>query len=74
MPQAKVQSRGRVTIPAEVRDALGVQAGDELHFVQTRQGRFELRAEVRPAALLSARKARLEVQPRANSGQLKLPI
>jgi len=32
MPRAKVTSKGQVTIPIEVRDALGVKQGDMLAF------------------------------------------
>lgn len=74
MSQAKIQTRGRITIPAEVRAALGLEPGDELRLVQVRPGRYELRTDARPA-LLSARKAdRLEIRPRPRGQQLKLPI
>lgn len=39
--QAKVTSKGQVTIPKSVRDALGVKPGDNLHFA-VRDGRAEL--------------------------------
>ncbi|HZL06414.1 MAG TPA: AbrB/MazE/SpoVT family DNA-binding domain-containing protein [Coriobacteriia bacterium] len=32
MPRAKVTSKGQITIPAEVREALGVKQGDMLAF------------------------------------------
>ncbi|MDO8846763.1 MAG: AbrB/MazE/SpoVT family DNA-binding domain-containing protein [Coriobacteriia bacterium] len=32
MPQAKITSKGQVTIPAEVREALGLKQGDMLVF------------------------------------------
>ena len=33
MPTAKITSKGQVTVPKRVRDALGLQTGDALHFV-----------------------------------------
>lgn len=35
-------SKGRITIPAIVRAALGVEAGDRLEFVQVGPGQFQL--------------------------------
>jgi antitoxin PrlF len=32
MPSAKLTSKGQITIPKEVREALGVQTGDRLAF------------------------------------------
>lgn len=38
---ARVQARGQVTVPQEIREALGIDPGTELLFVQTAPGRFE---------------------------------
>ncbi len=43
MPTATVTSKGQVTIPKEVRDALGIDSGTKLWFVPTTEG-FLLRA------------------------------
>lgn len=32
MPRARVTSKGQVTIPKEIRDALGIESGDALDF------------------------------------------
>ena len=32
MPQARITSKGQITIPKSVRDRLGVQSGDALNF------------------------------------------
>lgn len=42
MPAATLTSKGQVTIPAEVRAALGVGVGDRLEFVATAAGAFEI--------------------------------
>lgn len=36
--QAKILSRGRVTIPVEIRRRFGVRAGDRLEFEEDRDG------------------------------------
>jgi len=36
--QAKVTSKGQVTIPREIRRRLGVRAGDKLEFEEDAQG------------------------------------
>lgn len=40
MSSATVTSKGRITIPPDVRQALQVKAGDRVEFVQIEPGRF----------------------------------
>ncbi len=40
MPSATLTSKGQITIPAEVRAALGVSFGDRIDFVEVEKGRF----------------------------------
>ncbi len=40
MAAATVRSKGRLTIPAEVRQALALKAGDRVEFVELEQGEF----------------------------------
>ncbi|MBS0341379.1 MAG: AbrB/MazE/SpoVT family DNA-binding domain-containing protein [Proteobacteria bacterium] len=42
MTTATVSSKGQITLPAEVRQALRVEAGDRVEFVRVALGRFEL--------------------------------
>ncbi len=44
MSTATLTSKGQITIPAAVRAALGVDAGDRIDFIPTGDGRFELAA------------------------------
>jgi len=39
---ATVTSKGQITIPANVRQALRIEAGDRVEFVQIEPGRYEL--------------------------------
>jgi antitoxin PrlF len=39
---ATVTSKGQITIPAAVRDALGVEAGDRIEFVEVAAGCYEV--------------------------------
>jgi AbrB family looped-hinge helix DNA binding protein len=43
MARAKVTSKGQITIPAEVRKAMRLDAGDEVEFVVAGNGRFSLK-------------------------------
>jgi AbrB family looped-hinge helix DNA binding protein len=45
-------SKGQITIPAIVRLALGVEAGDRVEFVLVEPGRFELVAATQPVTAL----------------------
>jgi AbrB family looped-hinge helix DNA binding protein len=47
MSTATLTSKGQITIPAEVRRLLNVDAGDRVEFVQVEPGRFELIAATR---------------------------
>ena len=38
MTTARVTSRGRITIPNQVRERLGLRPGDEVAFVESAQG------------------------------------
>ncbi len=40
MPSATVTSKGQITIPAEVRAALGVNFGDRIDFIEIEKGQF----------------------------------
>jgi antitoxin PrlF len=42
MAAATVTGKGQITIPIEVRQALGIDAGDRVEFVEVEAGRFEL--------------------------------
>ncbi len=43
MVAATLTSKGQITIPAEVRRALGLHAGSRVAFVPARSGGYELR-------------------------------
>lgn len=42
MTTATVTTKGQITIPLEVRQALHVEAGDRVEFVEVQPGRFEV--------------------------------
>ncbi len=52
MTTATVTSKGQITIPVEVRDALRVEAGDRIEFVEVAAGRFELIPATQPVTAL----------------------
>lgn len=52
MSTATLTSKGQITLPAIVRAALGVEAGDRVEFVQTETGHFELVAATLPVTAL----------------------
>jgi AbrB family looped-hinge helix DNA binding protein len=72
---ATVQTRGRVTLPAGIRQALQFAPGDDVVFLETSPGRFEVKAEGRKAALVSRSPAgRLEAAPSRRVPQLELSV
>src|SRR5215471_8533208 len=42
MAIATLTSKGQITIPAQVRDALGLEAGDRVEFVEQEKGQFAI--------------------------------
>jgi len=52
MSTATITSKGQITIPAVVRAALGVDAGDRIEFIQVEPGRFELVASTQSVSAL----------------------
>jgi AbrB family looped-hinge helix DNA binding protein len=47
MVAATVTSKGQITIPARVRMALGLDAGDRVEFVEVEKGKFAIVAATR---------------------------
>jgi antitoxin PrlF len=52
MSSATVTSKGQITIPVVVRNALQLKAGDRVDFVEVAPGKFELVAATRRVAEL----------------------
>src|SRR5450631_1909111 len=49
---ATLTSKGQITIPAEVREALGVDTGDRVEFVEIAPGRYEFIAATKSVTAL----------------------
>ena len=52
MSTATLTSKGQITIPADVRRELNVEAGDRVEFVQVEPGRYEVVAATRSVRAL----------------------
>ena len=52
MTTASVTSKGQITIPAAVREAMQVRTGDRVEFVEIAPGRYEFIAATRPVTAL----------------------
>jgi len=52
MTAASVTSKGQITIPVAVREAMHVRAGDRVEFVEIGPGRYEFIAATRPVTAL----------------------
>jgi AbrB family looped-hinge helix DNA binding protein len=63
MAAATVTSKGQLTLPKSVRDALGVGPGDRVEFVQMADGNFAMMPATKPIMRLkgSIRKPKVPV-------------
>lgn len=52
MTTATLTSKGQITVPAAVREALGVDAGDRVEFVEIEPGRYEFIAATKSVTAL----------------------
>ena len=52
MTTSTLSSKGQITIPAAVRQALHVGVGDRVEFVEIEPGRYEFIAATRPVTAL----------------------
>jgi len=52
LTSATVSSKGQITIPARIREALHLSAGDRVEFVEVAPGRDEFIAATRPMTAL----------------------
>lgn len=52
MPTATITSKGQITLPKEVREALGVAAGDRVEFVAEEKGTYRVVAATRDVSHL----------------------
>ena len=52
MTESTVTSKGQITIPVQVRTALGIDAGDRVEFVEIETGRFLIAAANSPVRKL----------------------
>lgn len=52
MTTATLTSKGQITVPAAVREALGVDAGDRVEFIEIAPGRYEFIAATRSVTAL----------------------
>lgn len=64
MPTAIVTFNGRITLPPQVRNELGLKTGDSVDFVEVEKGRFAIyvRPESSPEEGFSTPSASLPVQ------------
>ena len=52
MSTATIRTKGQITIPVEVRNALNLKAGDQVEFVQIAPDRYEFVAATREVSAL----------------------
>jgi antitoxin PrlF len=55
MASATLTSKGQVTIPVQVREALGLEAGDRNEFVEVEKGKFQILSATRSIGELEGR-------------------
>ena len=55
MSTATLTTKGQITIPVQVRSALGLHSGDRVEFVETAKGQFAILAATRSVKDLAGR-------------------
>jgi antitoxin PrlF len=79
VPSATITSKGQITIPVQVRTALGLDTGDRIEFVETEDGKFAIIAATtsvrqlkglirKPAAPVSVEEMNAAMRRRAARG------
>ena len=63
MATSTLTSKGQITIPQSVREALGLQAGDKIDFVREEQGTYKVVALRKDAKALRGRFAGRVARP-----------
>jgi antitoxin PrlF len=71
--EAKITSKGQVTVPAALRKALGVKTGDKLVFTQDAQGRFLVEARTDALAALRGIVGRQDCDPIEPVDRARIP-
>jgi antitoxin PrlF len=63
MPTATITSKGQITIPVQVRTALGLSAGDKIDFVEVENGKYAIMPKTRSIRNLEGCVPRLDYVP-----------
>ena len=63
MPTAMLTSKGRITIPSRVRQALGLEHGDRVEFIEQAKGHFAIVAATRSVRELNGMFRRKRSKP-----------
>jgi antitoxin PrlF len=63
MPSATLTSKGQITIPVEVRTALGLDAGDKIDFVEIENGQYAIKPRTASLRDLEGCVAKLDYVP-----------
>jgi antitoxin PrlF len=61
MPSAILRSSGRITIPAQVRNSLGLKPGDRVHIFEISEGQFAMVAAIHSVQSLKGMIRKLRV-------------
>jgi len=72
MPTAMVTFNGRITLPNQVRQQLGLKTGDNVDFVEVEKGRFAISCRTGSKTDTDLRNRKLEVIP-APSAEMDTP-
>jgi AbrB family looped-hinge helix DNA binding protein len=63
MPSAKLTSKGQITIPVQIRTALGLDAGDKIDFFEIEKGQYAIKPRTASIRDLEGCVAKLDYVP-----------